>query len=266
MGGQAALPDGLTVFNGNGDGTFGVPFQSPLRFSTGGNDPFGVAAADLNGDGLVDLVAANTSSGTVGVLLNASAPVVDAATTTTLSTSTATAVFGQIETLTASVSSKAGTPIGTVFFRDGDTVLGFAPLDAAGQATIPVSLGIGTHALTASFSGVSGFAASTSAAAAVTVNPAATTVALAVVAQPGRHRPGGDLHGHGGHRRPGGRNADRHGHLQGRQRGPGDRRRRDRRQGDVHDQLRGGGRPRHHRGLQRRRETSWAARRPSPSR
>ena len=78
VGGQAALPDGLTVFTGNGDGTFGVPFQSPQRFSTGGNDPFGVAAADLNGDGLVDLVAANTSSSTVGVLVNNSTPVVAA--------------------------------------------------------------------------------------------------------------------------------------------------------------------------------------------
>ena len=178
VGGEAALPDGLSVFNGNGDGTFGVPFQSPQRFSTGGNDPFGVAAADLNGDGRVDLVAANTSSGTVGVLLNTSTPVTNAATTTTLGTSTATAVFGQIETLTATVSSQAGTPIGTVFFRDGNTLLGSAPLDAAGRATIPVSLGIGTHALTASFSGTTGFADSTSAAVTETVNRAATTVAL----------------------------------------------------------------------------------------
>jgi hypothetical protein len=76
------------------------------------------------------------------------------------------------------VSSRAGTPIGTVFFRDGNTLLGSAPIDAAGRATIPVSLGIGAHALTAFFSGTTGFADSTSAAAAVTVNPAATTVAL----------------------------------------------------------------------------------------
>src|SRR5262249_60195967 len=88
VGGEAALPDGLTVFTGNGDGTFGAPFLSPLRFSTGGIDPFGVAAADLNGDGRVDLVAANASSGTVGVLVNSAAPVTTAATTTTLSTST----------------------------------------------------------------------------------------------------------------------------------------------------------------------------------
>ena len=60
----------LSVFAGNGDGTF----QSLIRLDllTGGNDPFGVAAADLNGDGLVDLIAANTSSNTIGALLNTS--------------------------------------------------------------------------------------------------------------------------------------------------------------------------------------------------
>ena len=66
---QLGAPTGdLSVFFGNGDGTF----QPNLRLDllTGGNDPVGVAAADLNGDGLVDLVAANTSSSTVGVLLN----------------------------------------------------------------------------------------------------------------------------------------------------------------------------------------------------
>ncbi len=178
LGGEAAIPDGLAVLNGNGDGTFGVPFQSPLRVSTGGQDPFGVAAADLNGDGLVDLVAANSSSGSVGVMLNTSRPIVAAPTTTTVSTSTATAVFGQIETVTATVNSQAGTPVGTVFFHDGDTLVGSAPLDASGRASIPVSLGIGAHALTASFFGTTGFADSTSAAASVTVNPDATRLAL----------------------------------------------------------------------------------------
>jgi hypothetical protein len=178
VGGQAALPDGLTVNLGNGDGTFGTPFQSPLKFSTGGENPFGVAAADLDGDGRIDLVAANAGSGSVGVLINTAAPVIDAPTTTTLSTSTANAVVGQIETLTATVTTPINTPIGTVFFRDGNTLLGSAPLDASGRASIPASLGIGTHALTATFFGVTGFADSTSAAAAVTVNRAATTLTL----------------------------------------------------------------------------------------
>src|SRR5262249_4909344 len=167
-----AATGNLSVFAGNGDGTF----QSLIRLDllTGGNDPLGVAAADLNGDGLVDLVAANGSSSSVSVLLNTSAPVIDAAPTPTLGTSTPTAVFGPLQTLTATVTSRAGTPIGFVTFRDGDTVLGFEQVDANGQATVPVSLGIGTHALTASFAGSPGFAASTSAATAVTVNPAAT--------------------------------------------------------------------------------------------
>jgi hypothetical protein len=177
VGGEAALPDGLTVNTGNGDGTFGVPFQSPLNFSTGGSDPLGVAAADLNGDGLVDLVAANTSSGTVGVLLNTSTGTSGSKTSTILSTSTATAVFGQPVTLTALVTSAAGVPTGTVTFRDGDTVLGTVQVNAAGQATLAVSLGVGDHALTATFVGTGnvpggfGFAD-------LTVNPAATTIAL----------------------------------------------------------------------------------------
>src|SRR5262249_4028565 len=101
-----------------------------------------------------------------------------AATTTTLRTSTGNAVFGQTEMLTATVNSQAGVPIGAVIFKDGNRQLGIAQLDANGQATLPVSLGVGNHALTASFVGTGAFAASTSTAAAVTVNCAATTVAL----------------------------------------------------------------------------------------
>src|SRR5262249_45541994 len=75
-------------------------------------------------------------------------------------------------------SSAAGTPTGTVIFRDGDAVLGTAPVDANGQATLAPPLAAGNHTLTASFAGTGNFANSASAAAGVTVSRAATTVAL----------------------------------------------------------------------------------------
>ena len=103
---------------------------------------------------------------------------VNAPTKTTLQTSTATAVFGQTETLTATVTSQARVPTGTVTFRDGNTVLGIVSVNANGQAKLTGSLGVGNHALTASFAGTGGFTGSTSAAVTETVRKAATTTAL----------------------------------------------------------------------------------------
>src|SRR5262249_55222645 len=60
----------------------------------------------------------------------------------------------------------------------GTTVLGFAQVNAAGQATLEVPLGVGSHELTASFAGTGNFANSASADVGVTVSRAATTVAL----------------------------------------------------------------------------------------
>jgi hypothetical protein len=84
----------------------------------------------------------------------------------------------QKETLTATVNSAAGTPSGTVTFFDGGRTLGTGTLDAAGQAALTVSLGVGMHSLTASFLGNRAFAASKSAAVTETVNRATTAVAL----------------------------------------------------------------------------------------
>src|SRR5262249_54909894 len=78
----------------------------------------------------------------------------------------------------------AGVPTGTVVFRDGTGVLGTAPVDANGQATLTLPLALGNRSLTASFVGTGNFANSTSAAVAVTVNRAATAVALASSANP----------------------------------------------------------------------------------
>jgi hypothetical protein len=65
-------------------------------------------------------------------------------------------------TFTATVSSTAGTPTGTVNFLDGTTVLGQGSL-SGGVATLTTSsLAAGLHAITADYSGGANFAASTS--------------------------------------------------------------------------------------------------------
>lgn len=55
----------VTVLLGKGDGTF----QAPVGFDSGGARADGVAIADIDGDGKLDVVVANTISESVGVLL-----------------------------------------------------------------------------------------------------------------------------------------------------------------------------------------------------
>lgn len=57
----------IGVLLGNGNGTF-QPMAT--TYSTGGTNPMGLAAADVNGDGKPDLLTVNFNSNTIGVLLN----------------------------------------------------------------------------------------------------------------------------------------------------------------------------------------------------
>jgi hypothetical protein len=106
-----------------------------------------------------------------------------ATTTSTVSLSSATAVYGQLVELTATVGNTqtAATPSGVVNFFNGSTELGAAPVGAGGVATLSVSsLGLGKNAITASFSDPAGnFVGSSShSAVALTINKASTTTAL----------------------------------------------------------------------------------------
>lgn len=57
----------ISLFLGNGDGTFKTP-PPPTIVLPAGSEPTGLAAADLNGDGNVDLVSANKGTNSISVL------------------------------------------------------------------------------------------------------------------------------------------------------------------------------------------------------
>jgi Domain of unknown function (DUF4082)/Bacterial Ig-like domain (group 3)/Bacterial Ig domain len=110
-----------------------------------------------------------------------------AATTTALSSSSASSVTGQPVTLTAAVSGSgaAGVPAGTVTFRDGAQAIGTGALDGQGRAALTTSaLAVGDHSLTAEYPGGGDFPGSTSPALGQHVGVAATSVALAAAPSP----------------------------------------------------------------------------------
>jgi hypothetical protein len=84
-------------------------------------------------------------------------------TTTTLVASSANPTYGQNETLTATVSSHAGSPnVGTVTFYDGTTSLGTVPISNGTAQFSTTTLTAGLHVLTATYSGGATFAGSSS--------------------------------------------------------------------------------------------------------
>jgi large repetitive protein len=110
-----------------------------------------------------------------------------APTTTTLSSSANPSTFGQSVTFTATVTSAAGTPTGTVQFQaDGGNLGTAVALDGAGQAQVATtSLAVGTRVITAIYGGATNFAGSTGTlTGGQVVNPAATSTAVASTANP----------------------------------------------------------------------------------
>jgi len=172
--GNRDIVTNLGVQLGNGDGTFQSPIALP-NLGAGAVFANAIVAGNINDDGTPDIVGFSSAGNTVASAVNASLVV----TTTNIESSDLLANPGADVVFTATVSSQlGGTPSGTVDFFDGVTDLGSAPLvNASATFDSGTGLAVGSHSITAQYSGDSTFGASTSAALSQSVL-APTTIAV----------------------------------------------------------------------------------------
>src|ERR1700683_5461551 len=110
---------------------------------------------------------------------------VSSATTTTIAASPNPSTYGRSVSLTATVTSAgSGTPTGSVTFMDGANNLGSGTVSGGMDMLITAALGVGSHSITANYSGDSNFSASTSSALTVVVNQATSTVGISSSVNP----------------------------------------------------------------------------------
>jgi hypothetical protein len=100
-----------------------------------------------------------------------------APTATVLTASPNPAPFGASVNFSATVSSSAGTPSGTVSFYDGTALIGTATLASGAAAYSTSTLSVGSHSITAQYGATAAFGASTSIAVIEVISPADFTIA-----------------------------------------------------------------------------------------
>ncbi|MBI3967905.1 MAG: Ig-like domain repeat protein [Chloroflexi bacterium] len=165
-------------------GSSGAGWTIPLTFSCAMNKQFTLTYATVTAPSTAQSYTFTTMSqdgatGTLTAISTQPTVTVVNSTTTGLTSSLNPSRFGDTVTFTATVASTAGTPTGSVTFKDGSSTLGTGTLNGSGVATLRTSaLTIGTHSITADYGGSSSFAASSSSSLVQTVGTAGTTMAL----------------------------------------------------------------------------------------
>ena len=151
-----------------GAGAITLPSTSsaglPITYVVTGPAVLNGSSLTITGAGTITVTATQAGDSSHSpVVASTTIVVAQAASSTRLSTSGGVATNGSKVTLTAQVTSVAGTPTGTVTFLDGSTVLGTAPVNSAGTATLTLStLPTGVLSLTASYGGDTSYLSSTS--------------------------------------------------------------------------------------------------------
>ena len=162
---QGRVANGHAVLNGVNDTLPGIYQMSANNFhdiTTGNNGYSTRPGYDLvtgRGSPIANLLVPALAGSVAGV-----------STTTAVSAAPNPTTFGQMVTLTATVTGTGGTPTGSVTFFDGASLLGSVTLNAGATASLAVStLAAGTHTITAVYGGNTNFAASASGAMTETV-------------------------------------------------------------------------------------------------
>jgi hypothetical protein len=183
-------PAPLTVAANNATRAYGAANPTFAGTVTGaiGSDTFtetfttvATTVSNVGGYPIVPAVTGPQLGNYTVTIVNGTLTVSAAATTTTL-TAPASVAYGASATLTATVSSTAGSPAGTITFLSGSTVLGTAPLNASGAAQLATTaLPAGTDVVKASYAAQGNYAAS-AASANVIVNGGTQTITFAAIA------------------------------------------------------------------------------------
>jgi hypothetical protein len=147
--------------------TSGISSSGQSTLTTSG---LAVGAHSITARYLGDTNFAGSTSAPLVINVSAAAKT---ATTTSLSASATQVTSGQTVTFTATVAPKSGSGVatGTLTFGDGTTQIGTGTLNASGTATLATaSLAVGSHAVTAAYSGDTNYSPSTSSAVSVVVS------------------------------------------------------------------------------------------------
>ncbi len=151
--GTVTFEDGVTVLGTNSLNGSGVATFSISSLVLGSHSITAVYAGDANFTGSTSSVSTQVvnQDSTTSAVIGAPEPV----------------AFSQLVNFTGTVTAAApgaGTPTGTLTFKDGSTTLGSVSLNGSGQATFSISsLALGSHAITVVYGGDANFTGSTSA-------------------------------------------------------------------------------------------------------
>jgi hypothetical protein len=193
-GALTVTPAALTVAANNASRVYGAAnpaFNGTIKGAVGSDsftESFTTTATTTSNVGSYPIVPAVTGpqSNYSVTLVNGALTVTGAPTSTALS-APASAAYGASVALTATVSSTAGTPGGTVTFTSGSTTLGTGTLNAGGAASLnTTALPAGTNTVTAVYAAAGNFAASTSTAVTVSISapPVAQGASYSISASP----------------------------------------------------------------------------------